>query len=186
MDWVRVINNPDISRKDYIKIILDEELGDKLEFLNKRYIPHSPWRTPDNIAKIGVPHGLWKIYSDKYLWVPVIAGINKPSRMWIKSFNGENNYFDFPLSDLKRKAAAVPRRIKIDWRAPTGVEYTASIIFNEQEIFQAFQKFYIHDNNEFQKLQIEIGDKSPSIEVSLKNSDRILKLVSSKIKVDRY
>jgi hypothetical protein len=186
MDWVRVINKPDISRKDYIKMMLDEELGDKLAYLDKRDIPHSPWRTPDEIAKTGIHHGLWKMYREKYLWVPVIAGINKPTRMWIKSFNGENNYIDFPLSELKRKAAAVPRRIKIDWKTPAGGEFTASIIFDEQEIFQAFQKFSKSNTNEFLTLQIEIGDRSPSIGVSLKNSDRILKLASSKIKVNRY
>lgn len=185
-DWVSVINNPDISRKDYIQIILDEELGDKLAYLDKRDIPHSPWRTPEEIVKIGIHHGLWKMYRGKYLWVPVIAGISKPTRMWIKSFNGENNYIDFPMGDLKLKASAVPRRIKIDWKAPTGGDFTASIIFDEKEIFKAFQKFNKHNANEVLKLQIEIGDISPSVGVSLKNSEFILRLESSKIKVNRY
>lgn len=186
IDWREILDNPDVSRKDRIQRVLDRELGkDKLAYLDKRDIPYSPWRPPKEIAKLGIPHGLWKMYREKYSWEPIIAGISKPTRMWIKSFNGENYYIDFPMSALKRKPSAVPRRIKINWKAPSGGEFAANIIFDEQEIFKAFQKFNKHNANEVLMLQIEIGDKSPSVEVSLKNAEFILKLESSKVNIFR-
>lgn len=187
INWSEILDNPDVSRENYIQDILEDELGkDKLAYLDKRDIPHSPWRTPEEIAKLGMRQGLWKAYRQRYSWEPVIAGISKPSRMWIKSFNGENYYIDFPVNKFKQEALALPRRIKINWVSPSGGKFTASIIFDEQEIFRAFQKLKKYNAKEVLKLQIEIGDKLPTVGAALKNSEFILKLDSGKIKINRF
>lgn len=184
VDWVKMSDNPDVSRRDYVRIMLDSVLEGMPASLDKRGVPHSIWRTPQEIAKLGVPHGLWEMYRERYFWEPSIAGLSRPSRIWIKSWNGEKHYFDFPVSEFKRKASVVPSRIKIDWRDPKGRRFGADITFEEQEVFKAFKKFNKHNPNEILKLQIEIGDISPTVGVSLRNSEFVLPL--KLIKVDVY
>jgi len=184
--WERILENPDISRKDYIEMVLDNELGKKrYEYFKKRNLLSREWMTREDILKQGVPYEIWSMYRERYLWEVEIVGDSKPTKMWVKSFNGEKQHTKFLVDDVINKPLVVPQKIDISWRTPSGEGYSAVIVFEEKEIFQAFQKYHEYDASASLMLRIEIGDLSPSIELSIRSTEFILKLENIKTKIYR-
>jgi hypothetical protein len=99
--------------------------------------------------------------------------------MWVKTFNGEQEYFNFSNTDNSRAERSVPKQIKINWQHSNEQKYTATIIFDEQEIFAAYRKL-IEGNPDSADhaitMLLEISEKSHTIDVFVKDDNFILKL----------
>lgn len=167
MDWAEFTDYDSITRKEYIDEILEEYLSEEdLAYLRSK----------------GVPEGIWETWRRQYRWEADIIGV-QPLQIWLKTFNGERE-FNKPGSDEKvKETLAVPKEIDINWQGVSKKYYSAKIIFNEEEIFKAFDKLSKMKPKQDLKLQLEISAKTFAVSASLRNSNYLIELEKSVIKV---
>jgi len=166
-EWKTFYDSYNISRTDYIHNTLKRVLNEDQLF---------------QLEKDGIPKGLLSTYNKQYPWKPEIDG-STPVYMWAKTYNGENEYFDFSLPESERINRAVPKAIKVQWRDAIGGEYMADIAFDEEEIIAVFKKLYDADPEDALQLQLEISESHYTVDVFVKNSEFIIKLDKNQIKV---
>jgi len=172
MDWTLIVDNPKISRNQFIDLILADSLS------------------PDQILQAKNQAGRndpWERYKVKYRWGLDIVGTPELQSLWLTNFNGEKEYLNYSrgISD-KNILRSVPVKIDIDWRSSSGNAYNANIIFNEEEMFKAFNKLYASDPNDPLQLQIEIDDLLNKVKTKIINSKYTLGIKEAKIEVSRY
>jgi hypothetical protein len=162
LDWSIIIDNDEVSREEYIAIVLEEAMEKS---------------NLDAVKANGAPSGLWETYRQQSLWQPEIIG-SSPFSMWVKSFNGEQEYFNFSNSDNSRTHRGVPKKIKINWQHSNKQNFTATIVFDEQEIFDAYSKLTSGNPDHELSLLLEISEQSHTVDVFVKDGTFILKLES--------
>lgn len=168
LPWKRVIDNPKLSRGDFIRQVLKVRLGD------------------EGLARFdreGVPKGLYQGYRVQYLWGPQISGDGTPTGLWIRSFNGENAYIGQAGSAIPRDSRPVPAEMMLDWTMPGGMPLSAKITFDEAEVFAAFAKLSRGDATHQLAVEIEVAGQTAS--VSLRDDKYILPLQKAHIEVFR-
>jgi len=86
------------------------------------------------------------------------------------TYNGECEFIDLLKNGPNpRTLRAVPKHIDIDWQDRYGTTFTGEITFNEDEALKAYQRLSNgKPDHEFQ-LHIEINEKNPGIDMSLKD-----------------
>lgn len=167
INWKEIIDNPEVPRQDYIQMSLEDGLS-------KEQIT--------DLKKKGIQKGLWKTYQKQYPWTPKIIGSN-PLIMWIKTYNGEHEFFDYSKTESQRIQRAIPKEINLNWQDSFGLKFTAKITFDEIEIFKAYQKLMVETPNHKMVLQVEINEATRVIDVFLKDDKFILQLEKNNIKV---
>ncbi|QRK10911.1 DUF2931 family protein [Archangium violaceum] len=168
LPWKKVLDNPEVSRADFIRQVLKAKLG------------------ADGLARFdreGVPKGLYQGYRVQYLWRPQITGDGTPTGLWIRSFNGENAFIGPAGPAIARDTRPVPAEVQLDWTAPGGTELSAKISFDEAEIFAAFAKLSRGDASHQLALDIEVSGTAAS--VSLRDAKYILPLQKARIELFR-
>lgn len=168
LPWKRVIDNPDISRGDFIRKVLKLRLGD------------------EGLARFdreGVPKGLYQRYRTQYLWGPQVSGDGTPTGLWITSFNGESAHIGQAGPAIPRDSRPVPSEMVLDWTAPDGMPLSAKIIFDEAEIFAAFAKLSRGDAKHQLAVELEVAGHTAS--VSLRDDKYVLPLQKATIEVYR-
>ena len=166
-DWTEIIESKRVSREQYIDMVFEDTLEtNQIEDLKEK----------------GVPAGLWETYRQQNHWQPEVIG-SQPLVMWVKTFNGEQEYFNFSDSDNSRTHRAIPKRVKINWLQKSGQKYTATIHFDEEEIFKAYEKLITDKPEHKITLQLEISEAGHTIDVFLKDEKFILKLEKNEMKV---
>jgi hypothetical protein len=166
LPWKKVLDNPKVSRGDFIRQVLKAKLG------------------ADGLARFdqeGVPKGLHQGYRVQYLWGPQITGDGTPTGLWIRSFNGENAFIGPAGPAVPRDSRPVPAEILLDWTAPGGAPLFAKITFDEAEIFAAFAKLSRGDASHQLAVEIEVAGSTAS--VSLRDDKYILPLRKARIEV---
>ncbi len=130
VDWTVIIDNPDISRNDFVKKVIKGAL-----------------KTPEAIGalkKNGIPFGLWEGYHRKrYHWQPLFTNIVVRDDLiyTLKYFNGEEDYLYVPLdAALAKQDRAVPSELYFVWKRPEKENLVYKIFFDEKEIFGLFEK----------------------------------------------
>lgn len=121
LDWAQVLDNPDIARSEFIRSTLRARLS-RAEL--------------EALAKHGPPASTWPRYSSRYRWRIVVAGIQVPLYMFLRSFNGERRFYDFarcPPEELD----TVPKHIQITWLTRSGRNLLTEIRLDEAEVFRA-------------------------------------------------
>ena len=169
INWNDFFDNPEISRQQFVDDNLKESMSvEKLSALKKE----------------GVPLGLWKSYSLKSNWSPVIVGRGAPRDLWINSFNGERQYINYELPTASGgPSQAIPQKTELRWKGSNNLAYSATIDFNETEIFEACAKLNIDSPTEPLKLQFQINDFDQSVKVFLNSDKYSLELLKPIIKV---
>lgn len=166
LEWSTIIDNADISRKEYIDIVLEENVErSQLEEVKTK----------------GSPAGLWETYRQQTPWQIEVVG-SEPFAMWVKTFNGEQEFFNFSNSDNSRAHRSIPKNIKLNWEQTNQKKYTANIIFDEKEIIQAHKKLIAGRPDHELTFQLEISEQSHTVDVFIKDDKFILKLENSEIK----
>jgi len=166
-DWLKIINNPNVTRSQFIQMMIESQLGKEQSQL---------------IQKSNIPEGRWsKRFREKYQWAPQIEGTNKPQSIWLFTYNGEREFINCnKLEDLDCKLRAVPKKVKINWQNDLGKEYTKTLIFDENEIYEAYHKFYNYNSNDKLFLRFQINKRSYEIKAFLLNSKFVLELIKVK------
>ena len=136
------------------------------------------------LKKEGVPLGLWKSYSLKSNWSPVVVGRGTPRDLWINTFNGERQYVNYEFPNATGgPSQAIPQKIELRWKGSKGSAYSATIDFNEPEIFAAFAKLNTATLTQPLKLVFQINDLDQSVKVFLNSDQYSLELLKPIINV---
>ena len=168
LDWKLVLDNEDVSREDYIRMVLEEALGlDGFATLKSK----------------GVPGNLSEVYRKQYDWAPEVAGA-KLLALKLKTNNGEYETFTSLVGPRDRVNRAVPKVIYLDWQDAHGAKFTFEAKFSEREAIQAYDKLCGGKDNVKMKLLLEISQKTHDLDISLKSQHYFLKLENVTVKVN--
>jgi len=127
VDWTRIIDNPDITREEFVQYVIQEALSpEALQALKQN----------------GVPLGLWQTYRKRYDWQPLFTGVELPELIQrIRYFNGENEFLDYPLDEAKAaELRPIPKAMIVNLVWPDSGKLRFKFAFDEEEIFAAFRK----------------------------------------------
>lgn len=156
-EWSEVVDNPDISRAEFIQIILEEALG------------------PDGAEKAretGYVPGTWPRRQQRWNWAIDVSGASEISLLKFSSLNGEVFHF---FSDLEPNIGhfqiGAPEEILIHWRADAGQARSAAVRFSENETLQAYEK--LGGMGDPMKLHIELSETANALAVTLETPDVI-------------
>lgn len=154
--WRAVLDNDQISRADYVRMVLEETLG------------------PEGLARLareGVPTGLWERYRRRYPWTIEVVGA-APISARTGAFNGERENIDLIKRRPPRELRAVPRQIKLDWRSASGRKLTATFDLDEPQVFQAFEKLMAAGDPAKRALELRlvVTEASPRVRAFLSAS----------------
>lgn len=166
MDWKAVVDNDQISRMDYIALIMHESL------------------TPQQLSELkehGVPPGISDHYSKQYRWNIMVSGqINR--MMWLNMLNGEREYFDFVGMSNERRFRGLPQKVKIYWENNIGEKYGADVNFDEAEVTAAYKKLSAEKVDHPMQLKLEISDNPRVIHTSLNDGKYVILLNNTEVK----
>lgn len=124
IDWRFVLDNPALDRAEYIRSKLQARLS-KADF--------------DTLAKQGPAVATWPRYAQRYRWRMIAAGSHAPQHMFLRSFNGERQFYDFTRSPPEALETA-PKHAQITWLTQSGSKLLTEIRFDESELFGALEK----------------------------------------------
>jgi hypothetical protein len=167
IEWKKVLNNDSISRKEYIDRILNR-------FLKKEQLAE--------LTKNGIPDKLFEKYGKQYSWDLSIVGVS-PIEMWLKTYNGEREFFNFAKAENGRSDRSVPKKIILSWHDKWGGKFETNIEFDEWEIFKAYDKFFSYKTDNKIKLRVEIDEMTHAIRISLVDLKFILQLEKCTVKM---
>ncbi len=170
--WGSLTNATHITREEYVRKSILYSL-----------------KTPEAVAALhqnGVPIGLWNTYRTRYLWQPVLTGIQLKKGLinHVQYFNGERDYLNYPLeAAIAASTRAVPKELHFVGAPPgaTGKPKLVELYFNEAEIFDAFKK--LGPNNQPLQLEIrnEVIDGNNKFTIWLRNDKDKIELKNTKI-----
>jgi hypothetical protein len=144
IDWASVLDNPDITRSDFVRAKLQSRLS-SAEL--KAHVAHGP------------PVSTWPKYSRRDRWRIRVDGIRVPLNMFLRSFNGERRFYDFARQPPEQ-LDAVPKHLQITWLSPNGRKLLTDIRLDETEIFDAFDKAGAADlDTSTTMLKVELGTR---------------------------
>jgi len=163
VDWKVIIDNPDISRAEFIE-----------ESINYS-------RTPEEQELLkgkNVPVDLWQTYLKRYNWQPLFSGQEPPEIMeLIKYYNGEEGYLFYPLEDnVRDELRPIPKELHFNWEWPKGRLLSFELYFDEEEIFSAFEKLSQANLPLYLEMLMEKTEKGTEFWVLLKNDNEYVVL----------
>lgn len=162
--WKEYVDNPEISREDFVRITLEGSLSkDALA----------------NLESEGIPLGRWGEYRKLYNWQPVVDSNRLPGLINLVSyFNGELDYLRYPLEDsIANAERPIPDQISFIWRNSKGKSYWVKYYFDENEIFEVFDKLASDGSTALELvLKVEELPEGRTISSWLRNQDEAVKL----------
>ena len=141
VDWSRLTKATHITREEYVQKVIQSSLK-------------APGAL-EAFRKNGVPFGLWSNYRTQYSWKPLFTSLPLESGRIdeIKYYNGEQDFFDYPLvAAVAASTRPIPSYLRFTRARPPAKGLSVRLHFNETEIIDAFKK--LGANN--QPLQLEM------------------------------
>ena len=164
IDWTRIMDNPDITREEFIRLEIEESISpEALQALKKN----------------GVPLGLWQTYRKRYDWQPLFTGLTPPELIKrLRYFNGEREFLYYPLDEANAAALRpIPKEMRFVWEWPKGRRLLFELTFNEAEIFAAFQQLGEQGQPIKLEMRMEVKeDKKTYFSVLLRNEKEAISL----------
>jgi hypothetical protein len=167
IDWVEVLDNPDIERSQFIQSTLRSRLS-----------------TPElkALAAHGPPISTWPRYSQRYRWRIRVEGIQVPLYMFVRTFNGDRRFYDFARQPPEQ-LEMVPKLVEITWLGRSGRKLLTNIRLDEAEIFGAFDKSGAADlDKSTTTLRVEYGTRS-RVSLSIESREARIPLTRSSVEV---
>jgi len=129
----------------------------------------------------GIRKGQYALYKTQMPWRIDVGGMGTPAALWLRTFNGERDYFDLTKPMPDRTDRAAPRSATLEW-ADGDTRYSARIAFDENEIYAALRKV-IDSTKGDTRLSLEIADTNRSVALSIINDAFVLPLEKAEVKV---
>ncbi|UTN02194.1 DUF2931 family protein [Flavobacterium bizetiae] len=173
----------EIDKLDNHERLLFDATDRKNIMLNTKVIP---LEVREAHAGKPIPFGLWDTYRTRYSWRPtfVLRTEGEMVATYYDMFNGEaEEIFAEGLIENKFEKRAIPKRINFGWRDKEGQGYGGRIIFDEQEILNAFEEIYKDDIEGASELQFSINYANDYVTVLLKQREKEIRLPKTKVKV---
>lgn len=125
--WSSVINNLDIKRKEYIRMVLEESLEPGVLSLQKSE---------------DIQLDLWQRYRQRYNWQPRFRSSEPPTMITdLHYLNGEKDYLFYPLdASLAQETRAIPLFMILVWESEQQGRSILRLQFDEQETMSAFSQ----------------------------------------------
>ncbi|WP_168204110.1 DUF2931 family protein [Aliikangiella coralliicola] len=125
--WTRVLDNPNVSREDYIESSLKEALSDV------QY---------QQIKQGKIPFGIWEKYAQRFPWKPKVIGLDSPDLIRdIEFFNGERDYYSLDHgNDWNDREHTIPQKLTFKWKADGLSAVKATFTFDFDDISRAFNE----------------------------------------------
>jgi len=155
--WTQVIDNPDITRPDLIRLVLEEALGPEAAeaALRQGYVPGS-------FARL----------QQRFDWSLDISGAQSVSLFKYASLNGEVfHFFDDFSPNVERSLNGAPHEIQIQWTGPAGKGRAATLRFDEDEAIRAFET--LAAKGAPLRLHVELSETANAVAVTLETGDQI-------------
>ncbi|ADV51235.1 hypothetical protein Celal_3991 [Cellulophaga algicola DSM 14237] len=155
------------------------------EYLNNRQLEFSS-ETKQVIAKEGIPFGKWTNYRRSYNWKPIFKHQDRGVlKNFISTFyNGE--FYNIRADDkLLSKYSLHPpsKRIAFSWYDKSGNRYGSEILFDEKEIWNAFEEIYKNQKTTEANLVLEIDKYNSNLNITLESENDTIPIEKSKIKI---
>ncbi|MCM0084227.1 DUF2931 family protein [Geomonas sp. Red32] len=166
LDWKVVLDNDDISRSDYINEVLRDSLTSQQQ---------------KELKEHGVLQGISGYYSKQYKYNLSVGGQTK-RELWLRTLNGEQEYFDFNHTSNVRTYRGLPQNITVYWENKTGLGIGAHIFFDEAEINAAYKRLSAETGDRPMELKLEISDNPWVIHNSLNDGKYIILLNKTEVK----
>lgn len=120
-------------------------------------------------------------HSRQYRWTVSVSG-QKNQRLWLKTLNGEQEYFDFADHSTTRASRALPQKIDVHWENHMGQKYVGYMTFDDSEVTAAYTKLAAQKGVNPMQLKLEIGDNPGVIHSSLNDGKYIIRLNKTQVK----
>jgi hypothetical protein len=167
MVWEEFISNPNYPMKRYSRVMLEDVFKEK-DFLA--------------LEKNGVDTLLYvEKYRRHYLWGQKIVGSIKPISTLYYYYNGETEYNHTNSEELLNRP--IPIRANIEWLNTRGKQLYSDILFDEEEVFSAFQKFSGEHKSGNIQLEFEISDLTQDIRIFIRNDTYVFEFKKCVVKV---
>jgi hypothetical protein len=164
------------------QLIFQDDYRKKI-MLNEKIVPLEVQKANKNKP---IPYGLWDTYREKYTWRPefIVQNEGKMESTYFTFFNGEEEeQFDQSLIKNEFTERAVPKAVNLGWRDKTGQSYGAEIVFDEEEIFNAYNEVRKDNKESKAELQMRVNIPNDFVTFMLKGNDKEIRLPKTKVKV---
>lgn len=184
------VSTEQIARLDNHGVLKFQKEYQKETMLNTQIVPLAIREA--NAGK-PIPYNLWDSYRVWYSWRPIFS-IKKEveiTSFFCKMFNGEKEeLFDKSLVENNFVKRSIPKFVNLAWTDWTvdswtdkkGQGYGGEITFDEQEILKAYQHMFKEDKEGQVELQFTINHINTFITVQLKQGDKEIRLIKTKVK----
>jgi hypothetical protein len=145
----------------------------------------------DNLAKNGIPYGLWDKYRQRFLLRPKIVydwvSPVKTEQILLNYYNGEAEVISPEMIEKSEyESRARPQKMLFYWYVDWGGKhqgYQLPIEFNEAEIMKAFTEVYGANYNPENKIEgdlvVEVNRGNDSFRVFLQGNGKKVELLQS-------
>lgn len=157
IDWIRVIDNPDISREEFVSYIL------------KNYSKNYSLEKEIN----------WENFLKKYEWNLNFSNNIEINSFNIHYFNGEVFFYDKINNPFKKDKYSIPKEIIVDFTYKD-TNLITYITLSEKEIYNIFSEINTNDSLEF---LIEFKENDSSIHLYFKTGNQKIYLKETEIKL---
>jgi hypothetical protein len=169
LPWERVLDNPQVTRKDFIRSVLERRLGS------------------EGLARLqreGIPRGRFASYRTQYRWQPWVTGPGTAEGVRIRSFSGENAFIGPKGAAVPRDLRPVPAVVELNWKDPAAAPWIARITLDEAEAFAAFEKLG-RGQPEQTQLALHLETMPGGVTVALRDEKFILPLKLAEVRIFR-
>lgn len=142
-EWKQLIDNPDYSRTEYVQSELEDTLNEGLLL---------------DVKSNGVSKGEWHTYKKQHLWKPDVSG-QSPLTLWVKTFNGESEYFNLSKPLNVRTRRAIPKSLSTRWKGSNNKNYLGKVVLNEEHVISIFEGLAAKFPDESMIFQVKIIEK---------------------------
>lgn len=157
IEWDELIDNPDISRSEFISRVLDSTLG--------------PQAAQDAL-RTGYQIGTWPRRQQRWTWDLSVTGAAEISLLKFAALNGEVFHFFNDLEpNVEHARYGAPHEILLHWKGGAGQARSATVTFDANETLAAFED--LAATGDAFTLHIELSESANALAVSLETADVI-------------
>ena len=158
--WQEILDNDDVSRDEYVRMVLEESLG---EPGYQQFLEH------------GIPQGWWNRLRTRFNWRFDVAGV-EATQIWIRTIDGQREFTNLQRDRGGFTNGQLPKLVELEWKNPRGKRYRATLKFDQQEVLSAFAKMATVAGEDAIVVVFEASSAPAGVVVSLRAANSILNL----------